>query len=129
VGLANLGSESETCVGSRVHLVGVSISFEKNFYQLPFTPPSLVRRIGPSALRWRGETVHGLPSVVLVLVCIGWFPRSGFRGGVRGGSFGRKDVLDCANPTFEQMALHWFHSFGTNPVLSRLFTHVLVFEF
>jgi hypothetical protein len=36
----------------------------------------------------------------------GWFPRSGFRGGVRGGSFGRKDVLDCANPTFEQMARH-----------------------
>jgi hypothetical protein len=49
VGLANLGSESETCVGSRVHLVGVFVSFEKNFYQLPFTaPPSLVRRIGPS---------------------------------------------------------------------------------
>jgi hypothetical protein len=41
VGLANLGSESETCVGSRVHLVGVSISFEKNFYRLPFTPPPL----------------------------------------------------------------------------------------
>jgi hypothetical protein len=41
----------------------------------------------------------------------GWFPR----GGVRGGSFGRKDVLDCANPTFEQMAQHWFYSFGTNP--------------
>jgi hypothetical protein len=39
VGLANLSSESETCVGSRVHLVGVSISFEKNFYRLPFTPP------------------------------------------------------------------------------------------
>jgi hypothetical protein len=37
--LTNLGSESETCVGSRVHLVGVSISFEKNFYRLPFTPP------------------------------------------------------------------------------------------
>jgi hypothetical protein len=48
VGLTNLGSESETCVGSRVHLVGGSISFEKNFYRLPFTPPSLVRRIGPS---------------------------------------------------------------------------------
>jgi hypothetical protein len=48
VGLANLGSESETWVGSRVHLVGVSISFEKNFYRLPFTPPSLVRRFGPS---------------------------------------------------------------------------------
>jgi hypothetical protein len=37
--LTNLGSESKTCVGSRVHLVGVSISFEKNFYRLPFTPP------------------------------------------------------------------------------------------
>jgi hypothetical protein len=39
VGLANLGSESETCVGSRVRLVGVLISIEKNFYRLPFTPP------------------------------------------------------------------------------------------
>jgi hypothetical protein len=39
MGLANLGSESETCVGSRVRLVGLSISFEKNFYRLPFTPP------------------------------------------------------------------------------------------
>jgi hypothetical protein len=39
VGLANVGSESETCVGRRVHLVGVSILFEKNFYRLPFTPP------------------------------------------------------------------------------------------
>jgi hypothetical protein len=48
VDLANLGSESETCVGSRVRLVVVSISFEKNFYRLPFTPPSPVRRIGPS---------------------------------------------------------------------------------
>jgi uncharacterized protein YktA (UPF0223 family) len=40
VGSTDLGSESETCVGSCVHLVGVSISFEKNFYRLPFTPPS-----------------------------------------------------------------------------------------
>jgi hypothetical protein len=48
--LTNLGSESETCVGSHVRLVGVFISFEKNFYRLPFTPPSLVRRIGPSVL-------------------------------------------------------------------------------
>jgi hypothetical protein len=38
VGLANLGIELEKCVGSRVRLVGVSISFEKNFYRLPFTP-------------------------------------------------------------------------------------------
>jgi hypothetical protein len=45
----------------------------------------------------------------------GWFPHSGYHGGVRGGGFGRKDGLDCANPTFEQMARHWFYSFGTNP--------------
>jgi hypothetical protein len=33
----------------RVHLVRVSISFEKNFYRLPFTPPPLSGRlIGPS---------------------------------------------------------------------------------
>jgi hypothetical protein len=36
----------------------------------------------------------------------GWFPWSGYRGGVRGGSFGRKDGLVCTNPTFEQMARH-----------------------
>jgi hypothetical protein len=30
----------------------------------------------------------------------GWFPQSGYRGGVRGGSFGRKYGLVCANPTF-----------------------------
>jgi hypothetical protein len=45
----------------------------------------------------------------------GWFPRSGYRGGVRGGRFDRRDALECANPTFEQMARHWFYSFGTNP--------------
>jgi hypothetical protein len=39
------------------------------------------------------------------------------------------DVLDCANPTLKQMARHWFYSFGINPMLSRLFTHVLTFEF
>jgi hypothetical protein len=54
VGLTNLGSELDKCVGSCFHLVGVSISFEKNFYRLPFTPPSLVRRIGPSAMSIMG---------------------------------------------------------------------------
>jgi hypothetical protein len=34
----------------------------------------------------------------------GWFPRSGYSGCVRGGSFDRRDALDCANPTLEQMA-------------------------
>jgi hypothetical protein len=31
--------ELETCVGSHVHLVGAFISYEKNLYRLPFTPP------------------------------------------------------------------------------------------
>jgi hypothetical protein len=43
----------------------------------------------------------------------GWFPRSGYR--VRGGSVDRRNVLDCANPTLEQMAQHWFYFFRTNP--------------
>jgi hypothetical protein len=52
--LANLGSESETCVGSRVQLVGASISFEKNFYRLPFTPPSLWFAVSVLHLRGGG---------------------------------------------------------------------------
>jgi hypothetical protein len=49
------------------------------------------------------------------LVGEGWFPHNGYRGGVRGGSFDSRDALECASPTFEQMAQHWFYSFGTNP--------------
>jgi hypothetical protein len=60
VGLANLSSESKMCVRSRVHLVGVSISFEKSFYRLPFTPPSG----SPFRSFTRGQTgprpVHGV---------------------------------------------------------------------
>jgi hypothetical protein len=52
----------------------------------------------------------------------GWFPRGGHCGGVRGGSFGRKDGLVCANPTFEQIARHWFYTFGTNPSVES-FSH------
>jgi hypothetical protein len=79
VGLDNLGSESETCVSSRVHLVGISISFEKNFYRLPFTPPPLVRRIGPSKMTLQFErkyTTHG--SGAPCHVSFGFF--SGFFG-------------------------------------------------
>jgi hypothetical protein len=36
----------------------------------------------------------------------GWFPHSGYHGGVRRGSYDRRNVLDCANPTLEQMAQH-----------------------
>jgi hypothetical protein len=49
VGLANLGSESETCVGSRVRLVLESPSPSRRiFIGSHSLPPSLVRRIGPS---------------------------------------------------------------------------------
>jgi hypothetical protein len=37
--------------------------------------------------------------------------------------------LECANPTFEQMAQHWFYVLVLTQVLSHLFAHVLVFEF
>jgi hypothetical protein len=57
-----------------------------------------------------------------------WLPHGSYRGGVREGSFGRKDGLVFANPTFEQMARHWFYKFGTNPVLSRLLALALGFE-
>jgi hypothetical protein len=40
-----------------------------------------------------------------------------------------KDGLVCANPTFEQMARHWFYSFGTNPSGESFVRYVLVFEF
>jgi hypothetical protein len=44
-GVCDFGGPTE-----RVHLVGVSISFKKNFYRLPFTPPLSGRLIGPSIL-------------------------------------------------------------------------------
>jgi hypothetical protein len=30
-------------------------------------------------------------------------------------SFDRRGRMDVANPTFEEMARHWFHTFGSNP--------------
>jgi hypothetical protein len=30
-------------------------------------------------------------------------------------SFDRRSRMDVANPTFEEMAQHWFDTFGTNP--------------
>jgi hypothetical protein len=37
-----------------------------------------------------------------------WLSHGGF-------SFDRRGRMDVANPTFEEMARHWFHTFGTNP--------------
>jgi hypothetical protein len=36
--------------------------------------------------------------------------------------------MNVANPTFEEMARHWFTTFGKNPVLSRLLALALGFE-
>jgi hypothetical protein len=36
--------------------------------------------------------------------------------------------MNVANPTFEEMAKHWFATFGTNLVLSRLLVLALGFE-
>jgi hypothetical protein len=67
VALANLGSESDTCVGSHVHLVGVSISFEKNFFRLPFTPPLS----GSSYLSFKGGMLAQLEKTLNVPLV--WF--------------------------------------------------------
>jgi hypothetical protein len=47
------------CDGSRVHLLGSSISFEKNFYRLPFTPPPALW-FAVSVLQVVSEPVTGL---------------------------------------------------------------------
>jgi hypothetical protein len=40
----------------------------------------------------------------------------------------RHGRMNVANPTFEEMARHWFATFGTNPVWSHLLTLALCFE-
>jgi hypothetical protein len=40
----------------------------------------------------------------------------------------RQGRMNVANPTFEEMARHWFATFGTNPVLSRLLALTFGFE-
>jgi hypothetical protein len=53
------------------------------------------------------------------LISEGRFPHNGYHGGSR---FDRMDRyidrhgrINIANPTFEEMARHWFATFGTNP--------------
>jgi hypothetical protein len=59
------------CVGSRVRLVGVSISFEKNFYQLPYTAPlygSPYRSFRDNAdiFAWTPSDMPGVPRELAV---------------------------------------------------------------
>jgi hypothetical protein len=47
-----------------------------------------------------------------------WFSHGGFRFDRfdrMDRSFDRSSRIDVANPTFEEMARHWFHTFATNP--------------
>jgi hypothetical protein len=88
VGFANLGSESEKCVGSHVHLVGGSISFENNFYRLPFTPPPLwfavsvlhhLRSLQALAATRVGRAIAELKALAAAVVC--GHEEEGERGG------------------------------------------------
>jgi hypothetical protein len=66
----------------RFHLVGVSISFEKNFYRLPFTPPLSGRLIGPSILLVYKCDLALPISVMSEYVCdvslLWWLPNHGW---------------------------------------------------
>jgi hypothetical protein len=44
-----------------------------------------------------------------------WFSHGGSRFDRMDRSFDRRGRIGVANPTFEEMARHWFHTFGTNP--------------
>jgi hypothetical protein len=59
----------------------------------------------------------------------GWFPQGGYRGGVCGGSFGRRDALVGANPLSSKWLGTGFTLLVLSPLMCRLFAHVLVFEF
>jgi hypothetical protein len=64
----------------------------------------------------RGATGHGLPFVVRVVL----------QGDMWCST--RSGRMDFANPTFEQMARHWFDSFCTNPS-AESFAHSLAVIF
>jgi hypothetical protein len=71
------------------------------------------RRNGPRS-SFRG---YGLPPVIE-----GWFPHSGYHGGIRGGSLVREMVWIVLTPL-------WSKWLGTGFTLLVLTLHVLVFEF
>jgi hypothetical protein len=86
---------------------------------------------GVVALRWRGGTIHGSPFVVLVLLQA---EKGGFLGVVTEVVFVvvvlvGKMVWCVLNP----LSSKWLGTGSTllvlTPVLSRLFAHVLIFEF
>jgi hypothetical protein len=86
---------------------------------------------GVVALRWRGGTIHGSPFVVFVLLQA---ERVGFLGVVTGVVFVEvalveKMVWFVLTPLSRKWLGIGFTLLVLTPVLSRLFAHVLVFEF
>jgi hypothetical protein len=86
---------------------------------------------GVVALRWRGGTTHGLPFVVSVLLQI---DRVGFLGVVIGVVFVEVALIgEMVWSVLTPLSSKWLGTSFTflvlTPVLSRLFAHVLVFEF
>jgi hypothetical protein len=82
---------------------------------------------GVVALSWKGGTVHGFPFVVLVLLqleracsLVVVFVKVAFVG---------KMVWIVLTPLLSKWLGTGFTLLVLNPVLSRLFAHVLVFEF
>jgi hypothetical protein len=86
---------------------------------------------GVVALRWRGGTIHGSPFVVLVLLQL---ERVGFLGVVTEVVFVvvalvGKMVWIVLTPLSSKWLSTGFTLLVLTPVLSRLFTHMLIFEF
>jgi hypothetical protein len=86
---------------------------------------------GVGALRWRGGTIHGLPFVVLVLLQL---ERVGSIIVVTVVVFVEVALIgemlwSVLIPLWSKWLSTGFTLLVLTPVLSRLFTHVLIFEF
>jgi hypothetical protein len=86
---------------------------------------------GVIALRWGGGMVHDLPFMVFVLLQL---DKGSSLVVVTMVVFVVVDLMGVMiwfvlTPLWRKWLDIWFYSFGTNPVPSRLLTHVLAFEF
>jgi hypothetical protein len=87
--------------GSSLRVVTVVV-----FVEVAFIGEVLWFVLTPLSSKWLGT---GFTLLVLTLVLSHLFAH------VLVFEFQVRDALVRANPTFEQMARHWFYSFGTNP--------------
>jgi hypothetical protein len=86
---------------------------------------------GDEVLRWRGGTIHSFPFLVFVLLLV---ERVGFLGVVTGVVFVEVALIgEMLWSVLTPLSSKWLDTGFTllvlTPVLSRLFTHVLIFEF